>query len=47
LTPLADLMREAGSKTAVKTFPQVERTAQGKIEIFFTPAVNYPAVSGD
>lgn len=40
-----DIMREAGSQTLVKTFPHIEPTAQGKIEIYFTPAVNYPAVS--
>jgi hypothetical protein len=40
-----DIMREAGSQTLVKTFPHIEPTAQGKIEIYFKPAVNYPAVS--
>jgi len=41
-----DIMAEGGSKTLVKTFPHIKPTAQGKIEIYFTPAVNYPAVSG-
>jgi hypothetical protein len=41
-----DIMAEGGSKTLVKTFPHIKPTAQGKIEIYFKPAVNYPAVSG-
>jgi hypothetical protein len=29
----------------VKSFQHIEPTAQGKIEIYFTPAVNYPSIS--
>jgi hypothetical protein len=40
-----DIFREAGSEPLVKSFQHVEPTPQGKIEIYFTPAVNYPSVS--
>jgi len=40
-----DIFREAGSEPLVKTFQHIEPTPQGKIEIYFTPAVNYPSVS--
>ena len=40
-----DIFREAGSGPLVKSFPHIEPTPQGKIEIYFTPAVNYPSVS--
>jgi Malectin domain len=40
-----DIYREAGSGPLVKTFPHIEPTAQGKIELYFTPIVNYPSVS--
>ena len=40
-----DISREAGSKPLVKSFPHIEPTPQGKIEIYFTPAVNYPSIS--
>jgi hypothetical protein len=40
-----DIYREAGSGPLVKTFPHIEPTAQGKIELYFTPAVNYPSIS--
>lgn len=40
-----DILREAGSKPLVKSFPHIEATPQGKIEIYFTPAVNYPSIS--
>jgi hypothetical protein len=40
-----DIFREAGSEPLVKTFQHIEPTAQGKIEIYFTPAVNYPSIS--
>lgn len=40
-----DIFREAGSEPLVKTFPHIEPTSQGKIEIYFTPAVNYPSIS--
>jgi hypothetical protein len=41
-----DIYSEAGSKPLVKTFPHIEPTALGKIELYFTPAVNYPSISG-
>jgi hypothetical protein len=40
-----DIFREAGSAPLVKSFPHIEPTPQGKIEIYFTPAVNYPSIS--
>jgi hypothetical protein len=40
-----DIFREAGSRPLVKSFQHIEPTAQGKIEIDFTPTVNYPSVS--
>jgi hypothetical protein len=40
-----DIFREAGSRPLVKSFQHIEPTAQGKIEIYFTPAVNYASVS--
>jgi hypothetical protein len=40
-----DIFREAGSGPLVKTFAHIEATPQGKIEIYFTPAENYPSVS--
>jgi hypothetical protein len=40
-----DISREAGSGPLVKSFQHIEPTPQGKIEIYFTPAVNYPSIS--
>jgi hypothetical protein len=40
-----DIFREAGSEPLVKSFQHIEPTPQGKIEIYFTPALNYPSVS--
>ena len=40
-----DIFREAGTAPLVKSFQHIEPTPQGKIEIYFTPAVNYPSVS--
>ncbi len=40
-----DIFREAGSEPLVKSFQHIEPTPQGKIEIYFTPAINYPSVS--
>jgi len=40
-----DIFREAGFGPLVKSFEHIEPTPQGKIEIYFTPAVNYPSVS--
>jgi hypothetical protein len=43
--PGFDISREAGSEPLVKSFQHIEPTPQGKIEIYFTPAVNYPSIS--
>jgi hypothetical protein len=40
-----DIFRDAGSEPLVKSFQHIEPTPQGKIEIYFTPDVNYPSVS--
>lgn len=40
-----DIFREAGTEPLVKSFPHIDPTPQGKIEIYFTPAVNYPSIS--
>jgi hypothetical protein len=40
-----DIFSEAGFGPLVKSFEHIEPTPQGKIEIYFTPAVNYPSVS--
>ena len=40
-----DIFGEAGTGPLVKTFTHVEPTPQGKLEIYFTPAINYPSVS--
>jgi Malectin domain len=40
-----DIFREGGSQPLVKSFPHIEPTPQGKIELYFTPAVNYPSIS--
>jgi len=40
-----DILQEAGTGPLVKIFPHIEPTAQGKLEIYFTPAMNYPSIS--
>jgi hypothetical protein len=40
-----DIFQEAGTGPLVKTFPHIEPTAQGKLEIYFTPVTNYPSIS--
>jgi hypothetical protein len=40
-----DIYREAGKSPLIKTFPHIQPTAQDKLEIYFTPAVNYPSLS--
>jgi Malectin domain len=40
-----DIFREAGGAPLTKTFTHIEPTPQGKIEIYFTPNLNYPSVS--
>jgi hypothetical protein len=39
-----DFLRGAASSPVVKTFDNIESTAQGKIELSFIPVVNYPMV---
>jgi hypothetical protein len=40
-----DILREAGSSPVMKTFDNVQATALGKIEIIFSPVINYPLVN--
>ncbi len=40
-----DIFREAGTEPLVKSFAHLDPTPQGKIEIYFTPAINYPSIS--
>ena len=42
-----DIYKEAGSlRVVTKTFPHVEPSAQGKINLMFEPVVNNATVSG-
>jgi hypothetical protein len=40
-----DILKEADSNSVVKTFDNVQATAQGKIEIIFSPVINYPLIN--
>jgi hypothetical protein len=40
-----DIFREAGNGPLTKSFAHIEPTAQGKIELYFIPGVNYPSIS--
>ena len=40
-----DILNEGGSKPVVKTFDHVQATALGKIELTFTPEINYPLIN--
>jgi Malectin domain len=40
-----DIFREAGTAPLVKSFSHIEPKPQGRIEIYFTPALNYSSVS--
>jgi hypothetical protein len=40
-----DIWKEGGNEPLIKTFTHIEPTAQGKLEIYFTPATNYPSIS--
>ena len=40
-----DILGEAGPKPLVKTFENVQATADGRIELSFMPVVNYPIVN--
>jgi hypothetical protein len=40
-----DIYSEAGTHPIVKTFDNIQATSEGKIELTFTPVINYPLVS--
>jgi Malectin domain len=40
-----DILAEGNSKPIVKTFDNVQASAGGRIELYFMPVVNYPAVN--
>jgi hypothetical protein len=40
-----DITLEAQNAPLIKTFPHIQPTPQSKIEIYFTPNVNYPSIS--
>ena len=40
-----DILNESGSGPIVKTFDNVQATAQGKIELNFSPVINYPLIN--
>ena len=40
-----DILGEGGGAPVVKTFDHVQPTAQGKLELSFTPVMNYPVIS--
>jgi hypothetical protein len=40
-----DIMAEGGTNPVVKTFDNIEATAQGRIELSLTPVVNYPEIN--
>jgi len=40
-----DILSEGGSRPVAKTFDNVQATAQGKIELIFSPVVNYPLIN--
>ncbi|MGA9586818.1 MAG: malectin domain-containing carbohydrate-binding protein, partial [Terracidiphilus sp.] len=40
-----DILNEAGSRPVVKNFDNVQATALGKIELTFSPIINYPLIN--
>src|ERR1035437_4071149 len=40
-----DILNEAGSNPVVRTFENIQATAQGKIELIFSPVANYPLIN--
>ena len=40
-----DILGDGNADTVVRTFRHIQPTAQGKIELTFTPVVNYPSVN--
>ena len=40
-----DILSEGGSRPVAKTFDNVQATAQGKIELTFSPVINYPLIN--
>lgn len=39
-----DILGEGGTNPVVKTFDNVQATAQGKLELVFSPVINYPLI---
>jgi hypothetical protein len=40
-----DILSEGGSRPVAKTFDNVQATAHGKIELTFSPIINYPLIN--
>jgi hypothetical protein len=40
-----DILAEGDSKPVVKTFEHVQASADGRIELYFMPIVNYATIS--
>jgi|SRR6185312_331017 len=40
-----DILAEGGGAPVVKTFDHIQPTAQGKLELSFTPVMNYPEIN--
>ena len=40
-----DILAQGGSEPVVRSFLHIQPTAQGKIEIYFTPVLNYPSIN--
>jgi hypothetical protein len=40
-----DILGQSGPEPLTRSFPHIQPTAQGKIEIYFTPVTNYPSVN--
>jgi hypothetical protein len=40
-----DILAEGDSKPVVKTFENVQASADGRIELYFVPVVNYATIS--
>ncbi len=40
-----DILNEGGTRPVAKTFDNVQATAQGKIELTFSPVINYPLIN--
>jgi hypothetical protein len=40
-----DIIAEGGGNPVVKTFDDIQASAQGRIELSFMPEVNYPLIN--